>query len=222
VEAIESATFCHACGARLDESTEHSPADAASQGARKPRTDEQDADDDSPRGRFRSAGRRSHDDDQELELWEGGYSPKAMIGSWIGAGFVSILLLAVAIYYNNGSLWFGALGGMALLWTALALTLAYRKMSVHYRLTNQRFFHQKGILRRQTDRIEVIDMDDITWQQGLIERMLGVGTIRITSSDRTDPELVIRGIDDVQRVAAAIDKARRDERVRRGLHIESV
>jgi hypothetical protein len=73
-----------------------------------------------------------------------------------------------------------------------------------------------------TDRIEVIDIDDVTYEQGLVQRMLGVGTIRIASSDRTHPELVLSGIDGVQQVADTIDDIRRKERRKRGLHIESI
>jgi hypothetical protein len=52
--------------------------------------------------------------------------------------------------------------------------------------------------------------------------MLNVGTIRVTSSDHSNPELPMPGIDDVKVVADKIDKARRAERERRGLYIESV
>ena len=109
-----------------------------------------------------------------------------------------------------------------LLWLVPALTLIYRRLSVHYLLTNQRFVHKSGILRRQTDRIEVIDMDDISYQQGIVERVLGVGSVQISSSDATHPQIELPGIEDVERVAALFDDARRKERVRRGLHIEAV
>jgi hypothetical protein len=52
--------------------------------------------------------------------------------------------------------------------------------------------------------------------------MMGVGTIKITSSDRGDPQLVLKGIDDVKRVASLLDEARRAERSRRGVYIESI
>jgi membrane protein YdbS with pleckstrin-like domain len=102
------------------------------------------------------------------------------------------------------------------------LTLAYRRVSVKYRLTNQRLFHEQGILRRVTDRIELIDIDDVTMEQGLLERLFGVGTIHVSSSDRTAPNLQMPGIDDVKAVADTIDQARRAERQRRGVFIESV
>jgi hypothetical protein len=52
--------------------------------------------------------------------------------------------------------------------------------------------------------------------------MLGVGTVRITSSDRSTPEFVLVGIEDVRKVAVLIDEARRNERRKRGVHIESI
>ena len=95
-------------------------------------------------------------------------------------------------------------------------------MSVHYQLTTQRFIHKSGILKRVTDRIEVIDIDDVTYEQGIVQRMLGVGKIRITSSDRSHPELVLSGINDVATIADLIDDTRRAERRRRGVHIETI
>jgi len=77
-------------------------------------------------------------------------------------------------------------------------------------------------LVRTTDRIEVIDIDDVTYRQGIVERALGVGTILLESSDRTHPTLILSGIDDVQRVAGLIDDVRRKERRRRGIHIEQI
>ena len=82
--------------------------------------------------------------------------------------------------------------------------------------------HDKGILSVVSDRIETIDIDDVTCEQGLIQRFLGVGRIRISSSDRSDPELVLPGIADVRRVADLIDDVRRQERSRRGFHVESI
>ena len=65
-------------------------------------------------------------------------------------------------------------------------------------------------------------MDDITFEQGLLERLVGVGTIRILSSDRTSPTIVLPGIEGVQQVAGVLDNARLAERRRRGLHIEQI
>ena len=50
----------------------------------------------------------------------------------------------------------------------------------------------------------------------------GVGTIRIRSSDVTDPQITLPGIENGAEIARAMDNARRKERMRRGLHVESV
>jgi len=159
-------------------------------------------------------------DSPEEELWVGGYSPKAMYGSWVAAIVATIAGLVAVLMFPHPWGWmiFGIAAGV--LWLALILTFLVRTIGVKYRLTTQRFFHERGILRRITDRIEVIDIDDVQFEQGIIERMLGVGSIMITSKDRSTPKLLLAGLDDVKHVADIVDKARRVERQRRGIIID--
>lgn len=176
-----------------------------------------------PQESLAPATRRLPVDDTEVELWVGNYSGKEMITNWLILTVATIAtVVVVALFFaSQGMVWAGAIGVLALLWAWQGLLLLYRKWSVAYRLTNQRFVHRRGLLAIRTDRIETIDIDDVAFTQGIIERMMGVGTIRIQSTDRSDPELVLRGIDKVQEVASLMDGARRKERVRRGLHIEA-
>lgn len=172
--------------------------------------------------RQQAAARHSDpgEDDVEESVWSGGYSPKAMIGAWILIGLVSVALLIAAVV-TSLTLSLAILMTLTL-WAAGGLTCAYRRLNVHYQLTNQRFIHQQGILTRRTDRIEVIDIDDVSYSQGPIERFSGVGTIQLTGSDRTHPSLSMIGIADVTDVAGLLDDIRRVERRRRSLHIESI
>ncbi len=159
----------------------------------------------------------------ELRLWEGGYGYRAVIPVWVLASCVTLLAGGIAISYRG--LWNGlfiTLVCAVILLGGVGLYLAYRRLSVHYELTSQRFVHQSGLLRRISDRLEVIDIDDVAYGQGPIERLLGVGTIKIISSDRSHPELLLSGIDNVHAVATLIDDARRAERRRHGLFIETV
>lgn len=206
-ETPEEAGFCPKCGAKLVDEARASESET------------------SPAERLRNSapGDADADGDEEQDLWEGGYSGKAMIGSWIGAGLATLVAVILVIALGWGTYgWLGVLIGAVLVWGGLALTLASRKLSVHYILTSQRFIHRTGILKRVTDRIEMIDIDDVTFAQGIVQRMVGVGTIHISSSDRTHPELLLLGIDDVKNVADTIDDVRRQERRKRGLHIESI
>jgi membrane protein YdbS with pleckstrin-like domain len=201
-DASNESLFCAKCGARLDgEKGKDLPPNKAE--------------------RFREAIQRDDDDlGDEQQLWEGGYSGKAMIGSWCLAGLLTIAFTALAVMVPMSMP--VAIPLVILIWVFLGGLLAYRKISVHYELSTQRFIHKIGILKRVTDRIEVIDIDDVTYAQGIVQRMLGVGTITVTSSDRTHPELLLLGIDDVKRVSELIDDVRRKERRSRGVHIEAI
>ncbi|MCU0709830.1 MAG: PH domain-containing protein [Pirellula sp.] len=165
----------------------------------------------------------------ESKLWEGGFSPKAMYGTWLISGLVSlaILIALILVPWANvmelslQSIWtFGI--GVILLWWVLAIgTYLYRRLGMFYELTSQRFIHTSGILVRTTDRIDVIDIDDVAYTQGLVQRMLGVGTIKLVSKDRSHPNLILRGIDQVDKIAGMIDDVRRKERKKRSLHIDA-
>ena len=208
-DVASGSKFCPNCGTSISSGKEAPPRSADEQAVQ----------------RLAKSQTAEDDYDPEDDLWTGGYSGKAMIGSWITAAIVTIaglVALPLLPLSQTGLKWlaFGIL--LLILWGWLGVTLAYRKLSVRYELTSQRFIHRRGILTQTTDRIEVIDMDDVTFQQGIVQRLFGVGTIQITSSDRSHPELVMKGIADVRRIAGLIDDVRRKERRRRGIHIEAI
>lgn len=203
LEVIDEAAFCHRCGASLGEES-HVP---------------------TPQQRLQAAtgDKRLEDDPPERELWQGRYSKLAMIGSWIGAMVFTVAMGVVAVVGGfSGTGWLVSMAIVLLVWAGLVVRLFYLQLSRHYFLSNQRFVHEQGLLWREIDRIEAIDIDDVSFVQGPIERMLGVGVIRILSSDQSHPTMVLRGIENVKEVAALIDETRRQERHRRGLYIESV
>lgn len=162
-------------------------------------------------------------EDFETDLWSGKFSSKAMIGSWIMAVVVSIVVVAAILIINqlrgNVMVWTFGVGAIILLWLGLVLVAVYRKLAENYELTTQRLKHRNGILFRTQNRMELIDVNDVHYRQGPIQAILNVGDIIIDSSDPSHPQLVLRGIDDVAMVVDLIDDARRKERRRRGFHI---
>jgi membrane protein YdbS with pleckstrin-like domain len=226
-EIPDDSIYCPQCGDRMDRRTSHEdyPPGRTAADDQAPAKTKTPAEGGADRLRGKVNQNRT-DDEVEEELWEGGYSPKAMIGHWMGAALVSALLLVGMIAFpmlrQEGVAWTVFFVLLLLLWGGLGILLLTRRLGVYYQLTSQRFIHKTGVLSRTSDRIEVIDIDDVTYTQGLIERMMNVGTIKIISSDRSDPELIMPGIDDVQSVADQIDTVRRAERRRRGVHIESI
>lgn len=163
----------------------------------------------------------------EQNLWSGAFVAKAMFAWWIVCAFLSVGLVVLGFFSRTllgeavpaGTVWSVIGGVIALAWVWATILCVYRKISVNYELTTQRLIHRHGIFIRTTDRIELIEVDDVSFTQGLIERMLNVGKIRVTSSDRSHPVLFMLGIDDVAKVSNQIDDARRTERRRRALMI---
>jgi len=233
-EVVEQAVYCHKCGDRLDLQQQPSPPGAGTEiesasGPFAPRA-EAPAPAVPPRGaeKFQqaAAARQAEADEPERELWQGAYGTRAMVAAWALSAVITVALLALVIAWpnlrNNKIAWIVVILAILLLWLYQLLVLAHRRLSVSYRLTTQRFFHVSGILRRVTDRIQVIEIDDITVEQTLLERLVDVGTITINSADRSHPKLVLRGIENVNEVSALLDEVRRTERLRRGMFIEQI
>lgn len=204
-QIIRQTRFCGHCGGKL--ATGKNQPDGAA-----------------PQKKLRSAAQRTGEESvPEEELWHGSYSKFAMLGAWIGAGLLSLASIVLGLFGTvTHSAWVAIIALNAIVWAGLLAKYFYLRFSQHYTLSSQRFTHMRGLLWRQTDRIEVIDIDDVSFTQGPVERMFGIGTVRITSSDQSHPELALPGIENVQIVAGLIDDARRKERRRRGLYIESV
>ena len=221
---LQEAVFCHRCGARIDAdseiSSETSPTgqDYRHEAANPPENQRRSSAD-----RFREAASRGRDaGEPEETLWDGGYSSKAMLSRWLLSTAATLVLLLGGVMWPRREVWLAIAAAIVLLWAYQALVLVARRWNVHYKLTNHRFIHELGVFRRVTDRIELIDVTDITFEQGLIDRLVGVGTIHISSNDRSHPELTLSGIEDVARVAGLIDETFRAERRRRGLLIENL
>jgi membrane protein YdbS with pleckstrin-like domain len=199
----EGSAFCSGCG------TQVAGAAASSEGRA------------TAASRMRPGNTATGNQPAEDELWSGTYSPKAMVGTAIGLAILTAVGLVVALIANGPGLLIWAIGAV-LLWGLLGLLILYRRLTVRYRLTTFRFFHETGLLNRTRNRIEVIDINDVTLEQRLIERMFNVGTIHIQSSDITDPDIYLRGIEDVRQVTDLIDNTRRAERQRRGVFMENI
>ena len=168
--------------------------------------------------------KRSHlAESDETIIWSGSFSALGLIHSWLLAMLITIILPIGAVWVQADQTQTFAIGGVIVaVWLGLGVFLAFQKLNVHYELTNHRFIHRSGILVRRTNRIELIDMNDVSHEQGIIERFFDVGTIEITSSDRSHPYIDLPGIAHVNSVAMLIDDARLRERTRRGVHIEQI
>ena len=81
-----------------------------------------------------------------------------------------------------------------------------------YRITNQRVRIESGFLGKDRDDIELIRIQDIDHNQGIGERALNIGDIRIASADPSKPHAVLRNVKDPVEVHEILRRAMLDAR----------
>lgn len=138
-------------------------------------------------------------DDTEQVYFQGSPLLRAEIATgwwWILAGLVVIAIpitwvsLAKA---GHGPPWWGYLAA-AVIGLILIFIPWIKTKAVRYKITNYRIDIERGIIARRINTMELWHVDDINFDQGLLERILGVGTITIFSNDKTTPKLSIHGL----------------------------
>ena len=101
----------------------------------------------------------------------------------------------------------------------LLLRAWYLVASTRYRLTTQRLFAQTGLIAKNLEEIELFRVKDVTLSQGVLDRLLGVGTVTVLSTDDTAPELALEGIRDPLAAKEALRTAFRAARQREGMRM---
>ena len=74
----------------------------------------------------------------------------------------------------------------------LGLPLSFTR----YQLSEDRLFVSVGLLNIKDDEVLLYRVRDIDTQRSLWQRILGVGTVTVMSSDKTMPTLVLKNIKD--------------------------
>lgn len=87
-----------------------------------------------------------------------------------------------------------------------------------YAVTTQRLTLRKGVFNRTLEEIELYRIKDTTLNRSLMQRVLGLGTVEVESSDASMPQLVIPWVKDAEsvreRIRANVEAVRRARGVR--------
>ncbi|MBS0191913.1 MAG: PH domain-containing protein [Phycisphaerales bacterium] len=114
----------------------------------------------------------------EEAVWSGGPS------QWLNAGWFAACLLIIPI--------------PVAIWKFIELR------NTDYILTTQRIKIEQGVLSKQFDQVELYRVKDTVLTRTLLQRMLGLGSIKMITSDPSQPELVLPSISDSDRVRELI------------------
>jgi membrane protein YdbS with pleckstrin-like domain len=224
-DVAENVVICNSCGARVrpDEELESSagqPGPDAGQAPGGPAATSQPA----PEGQVAGAAATAAEPaggDEHGPPWR--YSLKDMRIVWMNMLLLTIAMGAVAAVVQFGGwrpdwlpravLWGVLLGIPAIFWIYQLCKAIYRT-TIRYDLDGSRLVHKEGIFVSQTDVVELIRISDMSATQSLLEKFLcgGIGKVRVHSDDPSNPDLVLRGLENHESVFRQIDERRAEAR----------
>jgi uncharacterized membrane protein YdbT with pleckstrin-like domain len=143
----------------------------------------------------------------EETIWEGSPSHWIRFGTYCSSALLAVALLAGYVYLSfiGGAALLGAWAATAGLVLAAALVIplffVLRAIIVvrctRYKLTSERILSSTGVFARKTENLELYRVDDLKVYQPLFLRMVGRGTLSVTTSDRSDPVLLLVALPNV-------------------------
>ena len=84
-----------------------------------------------------------------------------------------------------------------------------------YRFSKNKFYYKKGLFTTHSEEILLYRVLDLQYKQTLLQRIFGVGTVILTTADKTTPVLELKSIKTPDRVRKALSnlvEQRRDEK----------
>ena len=104
---------------------------------------------------------------------------------------------------------------IAYLWKDRKRFLGMPLSFTRYMLSEDRLFLSKGFLNVKDEELLLYRIRDISTSRSLLQRMLGVGTVTVLSSDKTNPTLVLKNIKDPLMVKELIHRQVEEMKIQR-------
>ena len=111
---------------------------------------------------------------------------------------------------------------IAYLWKDRKRFLGMPLSFTRYMLSDDRLFLSKGFLNVKDDEILLYRVRDIATSRSLLQRIFGVGTVTVLSSDKTSPTLVMKNIKDPIAVKEMLHKRVEEMKLRRQVRVSEL
>jgi uncharacterized membrane protein YdbT with pleckstrin-like domain len=151
----------------------------------------------------------------EETLWRGTPSAIVLLGQVIVIIVAAIAIQLLARFAANRAIDFEAsermltIGwwatGIIVLILAIRLVMALLRIrGTLYTITNQRVMIERGLVSKSLSEIDLRYVDDTQFQQGVLDRILGIGNITLISSDKSTPTYTLHGVPDPRNLRETI------------------
>lgn len=84
-------------------------------------------------------------------------------------------------------------------------------------ITNERLFSYRGVVTKRVDELELYRIKDLSQSKSLLMQMVGLGSVTVITSDKTDQSLCLLGIEEPDKVQALLREHTERRNVQRGV-----
>jgi uncharacterized membrane protein YdbT with pleckstrin-like domain len=85
-----------------------------------------------------------------------------------------------------------------------------KRIATTYTITNHRLHIKRGIIARRTQEARLERVQNVNTDQGVLDRILQVGTVDFDTAGTTDADFAFRGVAQPEKVVRAVDQAQRE------------
>lgn len=111
--------------------------------------------------------------------------------------------------------------GIAIVVLLIVLLKTVKLKMIRYEVTAERIEWSRGILDRRVDNLDMFRIIDLKMRRSLLDCVLGIGTVSLITTDKTDPEFAFEKMYDCRRLYDIIKKASLEADQRSGvIHLE--
>jgi membrane protein YdbS with pleckstrin-like domain len=149
----------------------------------------------------------------EETLWRGTPSAVVLLGPLIVIVIAAVAIQLLAHFAANRApeaseriltigWWATAIVAIILIIRVLMSLLRIR--GTLYTITSQRVMIERGLVSKSLSEIDLRYVDDTQFQQGVLDRILGIGNVTLISSDKSTPTYTLRGVPDPRNLRETI------------------
>jgi uncharacterized membrane protein YdbT with pleckstrin-like domain len=141
----------------------------------------------------------------ERELYQGRPSWRALMSFYaLGIGAAVFVLVILGLLADS----WGPAAGIAAAIAALTLVIGYlRRIATKYLITTQRLRISRGIISKKVQETRLERVQNVNYEQGVLDRVLGVGTVDFDTAGTDDSEFRFEWVNDPEQVVRAVDQA---------------
>jgi membrane protein YdbS with pleckstrin-like domain len=141
----------------------------------------------------------------EHELYQGRPSWRALMSFYVaGIGLAVVVVVILGLVAGE---WAPALVVAAVIAGLTLVVGSFRRASTKYLITNQRLRISRGIVRRKVQETRLERVQNVNYEQGALDRMLGVGTVDFDTAGSDDSEFRFDWVNRPEEVVRAVDRA---------------